>query len=118
MPNILEYPLQICLNHELIVIRVPHFHNIISYLNSILEKALWNISIIFQSSLFRVKYILQISTYPQKHCACSCEVLKSKSNIKKSYQKEKKELVEYSTSLLFSMYLGLIHAVSKLNSVL
>ena len=118
MPTILEYPLQISLNHGLIVICVPHFYNTYSYLYSIFRKALRNISVVFQSCPIRAKYTLQIFTYSQKHFACSREFLKSNSNIKKSYQKEDKALLKYSTSLLFSMNLGLIHAVSRLNPVL
>lgn len=111
MPNKLEYPLRISLSHRFIINCVPHFYNTFSYLYSIFGKVLLNISVFFQSSLFRVKYTLQNCTCLQKHLAYSCKALKSSPNIIKSSQKTEKAVLKYSTILLFSIFLELFQTV-------
>jgi hypothetical protein len=73
-------------------------------LYSIFGKALPNTVVFFHNCQFWTKYTLQISAYSQKHSPYSCEALKSKSIIKKGFQKKEKALGKHSKSLLFSIF--------------
>jgi hypothetical protein len=114
MPNILEYPLQISLSYGLIPVCTHLCNRTPSVFSAISGKVIQSIYIFLKSPIIQANYTLQKSQYPQKHFAYSCEVLKSKSNINKSHQKEEKALAKHYASSLLTIYSGLFQAVSRL----
>jgi len=107
MPKIHEYPLQISLNHGLIVVYIPHFSRTLSVFYANYGKATQSILSFLKSSIIRSNYTLQNWVYFKKQASYSLKVPKTSLNIKKSPKKEEKAVLKHSLHLLFPMFSGL-----------
>jgi hypothetical protein len=116
MPNILEYPLQISLSNGLIPVCTHLCNRTSSVFRAISGKVFQCILVFIKSCIIQAIYTLQNWVYPQKHFAYSCEVLKSKSNINKSPEKEEKAVVKHLLHLHIHAFLGLFILFSIQNS--